>query len=154
MQMYFHWFPNEKATGLILDLQKAVPTKLTDINFLQPIISTYNPYLTYFVHDLLELVEPKLPTAVSDKICKLAKLISDPDKLTVQFSQNKIYTVADLKAADGISDVSELKDYNEPLIEMDDEECITGIWKIASKQSWSLCPIGQVPQENVDVEME
>lgn len=156
-QMYFHWFPNEKATGLVLDLHKQVPTKITDINFLQPIISSYNPYLTHFVNDLLVLVEPKIPREVSGKICKLAKLISAPDKFPVQFSPARIYTVADVKAVDDIeiSDVSVLEDNTELSIGRDSAEYITGIWKIASKKSWSSCPIGLVPrqQENVDVDM-
>lgn len=149
-QMYFHWFPNEKVTGLVLDLHKPVPTKLTDVNFWQPIISSYNPYLTYFVNDLLMLVEPKIPQEVCSKICKLAKVISAPDKFPVEFSPAKIYTIDDLKAGEDIDipEVSMGNDFYES-VEPGAKDYISNIWKIASKRNWSSCPIGEVVQRDV-----
>ncbi|XP_030020143.2 uncharacterized protein LOC115440114 [Manduca sexta] len=147
--LYHHWFPNENIDNiLLLDLQKGVPSELTDIIFIQPIISEYNPYLTYFVKNLLDFVEPALPTGVFSKICNLAKVISG----TVQKSgkTSKIYTVDDLKLPDHV-DLTEQMDIDDEAVPLptecaDVEVNLYGVWKLASKNySWDTTPIGQLP---------
>lgn len=146
MALYHHWFPNDKAKGLLLNMHKSVPVQLLDINFIKPIISSYNPYMRYFIKDLLNLVEPTLPISVSNKICQLTELISSPEKFPMISS--KIYTVEDINSQDQC--VS--NDKREPSVEfIDPMEVDTqnnqvsnfGIWRLSSRNcDWSLCPIG------------
>lgn len=144
--LYHHWFPNEK-NSFILDLQKPVPSKLTDINYLKPIISSYNPYLIYFVQDLLILVEPRLSKTLTHKVCKLAKLISAPEKFPVSLNSEKIYTVDDVK----MNDDDEIVTDQVEVLENEDaipHEVVEGIWKMASnKFNWAICPIGLILQQ-------
>lgn len=165
-KLYHHWYPDEE-TNLILDLKKPIPSELTDISFIKPIISSYNKYLTYFVNDLLNLLDPLLPTIVSEKICKLAKLISSPEKFPIQ-SMTKIYTENDLKSSGSFIKTSvEINNSSEEELNSHNQSAsdfITGVWKIASgKHNWAACPIGQLPfastarddlQIHTDVEME
>lgn len=150
-QLFHHWFPNEKVHGLLLDLQIPVPKELMSLNFIRPIISSYNPNLTHFVNDLLNLVEPHLPKATINKIFELAKLISNPRNFPAMSS--KIYTVDDLKEAQNQS----MDDDNDSdcqicdtKMDVDNENTSSqmshGIWKVASKDyNWSTCPIGLLP---------
>lgn len=145
--LYHHWFPNEKVSGLILDLEKPVPSSLKNISFVQPIISSYNPYLTYFIADFLNLIEPHLCKGVKEKICKLANVISTPEKLN-NFP-SKIYTIDDLKFENQIKFVStssmEIDEPNsEETIAYEQAEPAHSIWKLSAKQcDWSTYPIGQ-----------
>ncbi|KAJ0175181.1 hypothetical protein K1T71_009322 [Dendrolimus kikuchii] len=150
--LYKDWFPNEKS-NLILNLKKPVPIHLTDINFIKSVVSTYNQYLTHFVEDLLSLVEPKLPAVVSEKICKLAKLISEPHIFPNQ-PATRIYTGDDLKSPESNNSSIVLDVIDENV--NNNEDHVTGIWRIASENhSWGTCPIGQLPWEqsrNVDLQ--
>lgn len=74
--MFHNWFPDESVHGLFLDLYKPVPQELMNMNFITPIISRNNSNLTYFVRDLLNLVEPHLLPAEITTICLLAKQVS------------------------------------------------------------------------------
>lgn len=143
-------------------MQKPVPRNLMDINFVQPIISAYNPYLTYFIWDILNLVEPPLPKATADKICNLAKLISSPEGFPC--TSSKIYTIDDLKMAEEPIRVEEGSDSDvEMTVEMNtrpdglsSEEVRNSIWKLASADhDWSTCPIGDLPwlQKRVSTDM-
>ncbi|CAH2087056.1 unnamed protein product [Euphydryas editha] len=149
--LFYHWFPNKKKS-LLIDLRKPVPKNITDIKFIQPIISTYNPNLTYFIQDLLDLVQPRLPKSAINKICRLAKIITSPEVFPVVSS--KIYTVEDIKTKD-VSDVSNTVNENE-VLEINTKEIENtiaetghqkfGIWQISTgSHAWSTCPIGQLP---------
>lgn len=153
--LYHHWFPNEKLDGLVLHLQKPPPSKLTDINMIQPIISSYNKYLTYFVKDLLNLLDPRLPKQVCEKICKLTRLISAPEKFPVQPSE-KVYTVEDLKSEESVVYESITRETVDVSLDCTQHQYIDGIWKIAAKHNWGSCPIGKVPWQhvNLDIDME
>lgn len=153
--LYHHWFPNEKTKGLLLDIQKSVPKELMDIKFLQPIISNYNPYLKYYIKDLLSLVEPSLPNVVTTNICHLAELISSPDKYPI--GSSKIYTVDDVSGKDGLvlydqNDKTDME-VDQPMdIDMNAnamKQCTahSGIWELSSLAGWSTCPIGLVPSQ-------
>lgn len=148
--MFHHWFPNEKVNGLLLDLQKPVPRELMDLNFIRPIISRYNLNLIYFVRELLSLIEPRLPKVTTEKICKLAKLISSPKTLSSVAS--KIYTVDDLKKAQEHSidddNDSDCQIYEDIEINGDNNtgRIAHGIWQLASNTfNWSVCPLGLLP---------
>ncbi|XP_028165223.1 uncharacterized protein LOC114356316 [Ostrinia furnacalis] len=153
--LYHHWFPNEKTSGLLLDVHKSVPAQLTNIEFLQPIISTYNPFLKYFIKDLLNLVEPLLPKVVTENICQLAKLISSPEKFPS--ASPKIYTVEDLQMADydkhlDSIEQKEITSESNETMDVDvthiakTQMTAHGIWRLASgSHSWSSCPIGVLP---------
>ncbi|XP_059056103.1 uncharacterized protein LOC131849983 [Achroia grisella] len=149
--IYNHWFPHDD-NKLLLDLRKSPPLPLLDINFVKPIITAYNPYLTYFINDLLNLVEPPLPAPIKEKICKLANLISFPQKLSTSIP-SKIYTVNDIKKQEDptntVMSYIDTDNLEQSLdIEMMDQEnqelSKLGIWKLSSKEfDWSTCPIGQ-----------
>ncbi|RVE54298.1 hypothetical protein evm_001125 [Chilo suppressalis] len=145
--LYHHWFPNEKVKGLVLDMQKPVPLLLTDIQFLQPIITTYNSYLKYFIKDLLNLVEPRLPKIVTENISNLAELISSPDKFPAKSS--KIYTVDDLMEHDNKTSDNGICDIPMKIVlptEEIQQHMSYGVWKKCSKtHNWSSCPIGLLP---------
>lgn len=138
-----------------------MPKELLDLNFIRPIISCYNLNSTYFVRDLLNLVEPHLPKATIDKICKLAKLISSTD--TFSSVPTKIYTVDDLEKAQERSvddNDSDCQIYDD--IEMNEDNNTSqlrhGIWQLASKDfNWSSCPIGLLPwqqKSNEDAQVD
>ncbi|XP_045501473.1 uncharacterized protein LOC123698760 [Colias croceus] len=158
ISLFHHWFPNEKSSPLLLDLCKPVPSSLTDINFIRSIISNYNPFLNYFINDLLQLVKPKLPPLALKQICKLAELIASPEMFPAQ--STKIYTVDDLKLVDTPSENGILVcnlDGKESLPNEDEAEdnLIWGIWKKASKsQAWSTCPIGILPWQQTQSVMD
>lgn len=148
--LFHHWFPNEKVHGLLLDLRKPVPRELMDLNFIRPIISCYNLNLTYFVRDLLNLAAPSLPKATTDKICKMAKLISSPEAFSS--ASSKIYTVDDLISGQqhsvDVDNDSDCQIYDD--IEMNRENnphrTAHGIWQLASNElNWSTCPLGLLP---------
>ncbi|XP_072938369.1 uncharacterized protein [Epargyreus clarus] len=148
--LYYHWFPSDKNSALILDLQKALPGDLTNIQFLQPIISSYNPYLTYFIRDLLNIIQPQLPRTIIDNICKLAELIAFPEKFPAKSS--KVYTIDDLKTNDVTNSVGTgCKDLpSEAIHNNKDNKQVgldaNGIWKNAQQNEfWSSCPIGKLP---------
>ncbi|KAJ2949672.1 hypothetical protein O0L34_g15598 [Tuta absoluta] len=151
--LFRHWFPNEKNTSLLLDLQKSVPYELTNINFIQPIISAYNPNLTFFIKDILCLVEPNLPKSTANKICTLAKLISSPDKFPVGSSQ--IFTVEDLRKAKDVSQnlmQQDIDSDSDVICEFDSRNYSSmdlprnTIWMLAATDcGWSSCPIGILP---------
>ncbi|CAH1637370.1 unnamed protein product [Spodoptera littoralis] len=101
-RLYEHWYPGSSIKNtLLLDLHKSVPAELQDISEINPIITAYSNYLTYFISDLLDLLEPNLPTMVSQKICTLAKLISTPEKFPIT-TTSVIYTVDDLEENDDV----------------------------------------------------
>lgn len=164
--LYEHWYPgNNLKNLLVLDLQKPVPEELQDINYIQPIIAAYNHYLSYFVSNLLDLLVPKLPAVVVERVCSLAKLISSPDKFPMTTS-SVIYTADDLQMANGDDDVMIIEDVqNEDMEHKEDkgngkeqQPMLNSIWKLASNEyNWAACPIGKVPwqhdMETVD-EME
>lgn len=137
--------------GLLLDLQKPVPRELMDLNFIRPIISSYNINLTYFVRNLLDLVVPHLPKATTVKICKLAKLISSTE--TFSTVSSRIYTVDDLRKAqehsmddDNDSDCQILYDDIEMTGDNNAGRTAHGIWQLASNNfDWSTCPLGLLP---------
>lgn len=149
--LYHHWFPNDKTRGLLLDMQKSVPVQLTNIEFLQPIISTYNPYLKYFIKDLLTLVEPCLPMSVTENICQLAELIASPDKFPL--ASPKIYTVDDIQMENHGKHFEQQQDKTSKFNDTMDvdltktaTQTVNGIWKLSTEShSWSLCPIGILP---------
>ncbi|CAG9566198.1 unnamed protein product [Danaus chrysippus] len=164
--LFYHWFPNERNCHLLLDLNKPVPKDLTNINFIQPIISTYNEYLTCFIKDLLNLVRPQLPQPVVIKLCELAKAISSPKKIK---RPSKIYTVDDINLnGDTMKDDCVIviddnpKDVVEEIIEVK-PKCVNkqkyGVFNLASHEhAWSNCPIGllpwqQTPAEQMDVDI-
>lgn len=166
--LYYHWFPSKKGQGLFLSLLKPVPKDLTDITFVSPIISSYNIYLTYFIKDILNLIEPQLPSVITDKICKLAKLISFPSKIGTNLTESKVFTVHDVRVATEdcfVIDADEDLDMQEVEIEpvpdttessLPTEDINNSIWHIVSKgYHWSTCPIGKLPwdQEN-DADMK
>lgn len=141
--LHDHWFPSDKFCGLTLDLNEPVPTKLMDINFIRPIISSYNIYLTYFVRDLLQLVEPQIPDMVIDRISELAKLISGTPVNSLTTS-DRIYTVDDLntEAHDFTGDSQDLEAVNLEK-KCTSTEFVNGIWKlVTNKYDWINCPIG------------
>ncbi|KAJ8718437.1 hypothetical protein PYW08_002674 [Mythimna loreyi] len=162
--LYEHWYPGTSLKNLlVLDLQKPVPEELQCINYIQPIISTYNHYLSYFISNLLNLLVPKLPAEVAERICTLAKLISSPEKFPMTTS-SVIYTAEDLQM--GNDDIMIIEDVQQEDLENSEEKdngkgqqfISNSIWKLASNDyDWSACPIGRVPwqnnTENVD-EME
>ncbi|XP_045775947.1 uncharacterized protein LOC123874558 isoform X2 [Maniola jurtina] len=153
--LYYHWYPNYKKRTLFLDLHKSIPREFTNINFIQPIISTYNPYLVLFIRDLLTLVRPQLSDSVKTKICKLAKVIASPEKFPVM--SPKIYTSDDLDPANNLDSINESKHYEDVKImevqmesknkvDKDGSKQKFGVWQLASKNaSWATCPIGQLP---------
>lgn len=128
---------------------------MTNIIFIQPIVSAYNSNLTYFIKDLLHLVRPCLPGIVIDKICNLAKVVACPEKFPV--TSSRIYTVDDLKCIDPISssdslcevlECNKIDDAVDAIKNNTNEECQEkfGIWQVASNNfDWSLCPLGQLP---------
>lgn len=150
-------FINENKCGLTLNLHKPVPHQLTELGFIQPIISAYNPYLTYFIKELLELLEPQLPPLNIEKICSLAKLISKPQSNP----NNKVYTVKDLQSAyidcphspnnesrdSDIEIIEDNKSTDETSVDNTEEsEGVCSIWSKASiMHNWSVCPIGLLP---------
>ncbi|CAK1581123.1 unnamed protein product [Parnassius mnemosyne] len=161
--LFYHWFPNEKGCGLLLDLNKPVPKDLTDINFVRPIISSYNEYLTYFIKDILNLIEPQLPSLITEKICKLAKMISSPSKFAGNSTPSKIFTVDDIKAATEDSFIidieanTKLSDNQEVNVSSNlfgsevtsAGQMSYGIWQIVAKHhDWSSCPIGKLPWQH------
>lgn len=158
-QLYYDWFPSTKGKSLILELQKPIPVQLLDINFIQPIIAAYNPYLIYFVRNLLNLIEPSIPSSVAERVYKLAELISAPEKFPL--SMSALYTVDDLIANVEDDDIK-ITGVIEPeevdvIREQDSEETITNsIWRLASNNhKWSSCPIGQLPwQQENDIVMK
>ncbi|XP_013183877.1 uncharacterized protein LOC106129757 [Amyelois transitella] len=160
ISLYHHWFPNDKANGLLLDLLKSAPNALLNINFVQTIISAYNPFLAYFVVDLLNLVEPHLPKLVKDKVCKLAHMISSPERLQTPNSNSaKIYTVQDLECfnSDVLNTPMEVED-TEPEWRNNEDVHVAihsipgtrGLWNISTLDcDWSVCPIGCLVQQNL-----
>lgn len=154
--MFNHWFPNEKNSALLLDLQQTIPNEWTDIKFIQPIISAYNPYLIYFIQDLLNLLKPSVPKINVEKICKLAKLISISESSSAPPS-SKIYTVDDLQpygASCAVQDQDVDSDCMEVCEDISEVRCDrvtedqfqSGIWQKASHDyNWSTCPIGLLP---------
>ncbi|CAK1542110.1 unnamed protein product [Leptosia nina] len=141
--LFCHWFPNEKSNNLLLNLSSPVPSGLQDINLLRPIISTYNPYLSYFINPILSLVKPKLPKQIVDNICQLVELISAPEKFTAH--SNKIYTMEDVIQNNTMdSDKGFEAESSDQEI---GEECEQfGIWKRTTFDPlWSSCPIGMLP---------
>lgn len=161
-QSYEHWYPGSNlGNALVLDLQKPVPEELQDITYIQPIISTYNNYLSYFISNLLDLLVPKLPAIVAERICTLAKLISSPEKYPMVLSDT-IYTTDDVEMLDGVV-ITEI--FEDEVLEANQEDdngkkqqqMVTGIWRLASNEyNWSTCPIGKLPwkhnTENVEME--
>jgi hypothetical protein len=150
--LYHHWFPNEKVKGLMLDMQKPVPAQLMNINYLQPIISKYNPYLKFFVKDLLHLVEPQIPKGVSENICKLADLVSSPEKFPAESS--KIYTIEDCYIEESDIEICENTISSAECTPMETNTVYNkcgmsyGVWKLSSDNyDWSSCPIGVLPWE-------
>ncbi|CAG9790873.1 unnamed protein product [Diatraea saccharalis] len=148
--LYHHWFPNQKVNGLLLDMQKSVPSQLKNIQFLQPIITTYNEYLQFFIKDLLNLVEPKLPNIVTDNICNLSKLISSPNNFQAGTVSTKIYTIEDLTVEEVNKSLGNNKcDSSTGILSTSIEKPMStsiGIWKQSSgHHDWTKCPIGLVP---------
>ncbi|KAJ8714512.1 hypothetical protein PYW07_002737 [Mythimna separata] len=152
--LYEDWYDTSLKNSLVLDLQKPVPEELQDINYIQPIIAAYNHYLSYFVSDLLNLLVPKLPTLVAERICTLAKLISSPEKFPMTTS-SVIYTADDVQM--GNDDIMIIEDVQEEDLEQnkqkDDgkvqQQMLNSIWKLASNDhNWSVCPIGKVPWQH------
>ncbi|XP_041980884.1 uncharacterized protein LOC121734377 [Aricia agestis] len=141
---YYHWYPSEKNKCLLINLSKPIPKNLTNINFIQPIVSTYNPYLTYFVNPLLGLVRPQIPSEISEKICNLATLIAFPGRFSVVSS--KIYTAEDIKnnsdnCSNNFSDNANAMDVDEISKFHEDS-----IWQLAPQDcDWTTCPIGLLP---------
>ncbi|VVC86800.1 uncharacterized protein LOC126973082 [Leptidea sinapis] len=150
LNLYFHWYPNDKR-HLLLDLSQPVPQQFTNMKFLQPIISTYNPYLKYFIKDFLLLIRPELPSHIVDKICTLAELIGSPEKFPVESS--KIYTVDDLQKKQNTDSID--------IVHVESGECFVidktnshltafGLWKKSSEvYNWSSCPIGLLPWQQM-----
>lgn len=154
-QLYRHWFPSNTGDNLILDLQKSVPGELQDINYIRPIIAAYNPYLTCFVKNLLDLLQPSLPDFVAGRICALAQLISSPDKFPMS-SLSTIYTVNDFNMTGDVMIIDSVQiEHTEQNKQQDNQDqMMNSIWRLASAEhNWSTCPIGQVPWQHnmVDV---
>lgn len=159
--LYEHWYPGSSLkNALVLNLQKPVPEELQDINYIQPIIAAYNHYLSYFISNLLDLLEPKLPGVVANKICTLAKLIASPDKFPMTPS-TIIYTAEDLQTTS--DDVMIVEDIPNVVVELTEEkdkgkeqqQMLNSIWKVASNvHNWSECPIGKVPWQLKTVNVE
>lgn len=151
--LYYHWFPNEHKNNLLLNLRKSPPLPLLNINFVKPIITAYNPYLTYFITDLLNLIEPPLQKPITEKICKIANLISSPaSRFKSMTIPSKIYTVDDIKNQENTSnsyetsyiDLDQSSDV-EVINQEKQELSIGGIWKLSSKEfDWSTCPVGNI----------
>ncbi|CAH0687837.1 unnamed protein product [Spodoptera exigua] len=159
-KLYEHWYPGTSIKNrFLLDLQKSAPEELQDISYINPIITTYNNYLTYFINTLLDLLEPNLPRVVYQKICNLAKLISTPEKFPVTAS-SAIYTVDDLEANDDVmivENVEEKECGKEEAVNRSSEhpKIINSIWKLAANEfDWMTCPIGKLPSQNKEKEME
>lgn len=156
--MYQHWHPNEKQ-ALYMDLQKPVPQELTELEFVEKIVSTYNPYLTYFVKHLLELVKPSLAHETVDKICKISHVISRTTSKGV-YTSNKIHTVDDVcslqnSAGDG---EQSLNDDSIEIIDLEDMDTSIqdegNTWTLPSnKHNWANCPIGDLPWKYSPEEM-
>ncbi|XP_028027545.1 uncharacterized protein LOC114241030 isoform X1 [Bombyx mandarina] len=149
--LYRHWFPNYKS-GIVFDLNKPIPMELQNIHFIQPIISTYNPFLNYFVKEILHLVEPPLPDIVTNKICELAKLISTPLQNFVT-SSSRIYTIDDIKSSQDTIDLTESLQNEQELNECKSKGTYqgNGIWELVSDHfQWSACPIGKLPCSYVE----
>ncbi|CAB3244551.1 unnamed protein product [Arctia plantaginis] len=149
-KLYHHWFPSPKKNNLMLDLQKAVPRELQDINYIQPIIAAYNPFLVYFIRNLLNLIDPSIPNSVAERVYKLAEVISTPEKFPSP--ANVIYTEDDLKSVNedlvNSEEITEDIQLTEKCVpkSVRDSQVINGIWRLASKNhNWSSCPIGQLP---------
>lgn len=162
-QLYHHWFPRTRGKNIILDLRKPVPNQLLNINYIQPIVATYNPYLIYFVKNMLNLIEPPLPTEIEERMLKLVELISSPEKFSSTPS-NVVYTADDIKLDDNSDNDVEIVDVitekEDFIIEQqenvaDNQMMVKSIWKLASKnENWSSCPIGQLPwQQNAAMEI-
>ncbi|KAL4710991.1 hypothetical protein ACJJTC_017956 [Scirpophaga incertulas] len=155
--LYYHWFPNDKIDGLMLDMLKPVPVEFTDIYFIQPIISTYNPYLKYFIKELCNLVEPSLPASVTNKIYKLTELISTPENFPMKSST--IYTMKDIndeksfdeKSNQTKTDNDDQNKQEEMIVEENLTEFVEmyGNWKLSTdNHNWASCPIGLLPWQN------
>ncbi|XP_049872015.1 uncharacterized protein LOC126370927 [Pectinophora gossypiella] len=156
--LFHHWFPNEKLSKLLLDLQKPIPQELMNIHFIQPIISAYNPNLTYFIKNILNFVKPSLPKPTVDKICTLAKLIASPESFPLTAS--RIYTVDDINMEDKASaSADNMNDSDSDVICESDNKPETSkdpstssiSWKLAScEHKWSSCPIGLLPWQQYE----
>ena len=151
---YEHWYPGHNLKEvLVLDLQKPVPEELQDVSYIQPIISAYNHYLSYFISNLLDLLVPRLPDIVAERICTLAQLIASPEKFPMT-PLDTIYTIEDLEMEN--EDVMIIENVEDEVLEANQEEgkkeedapqqLVTGVWRLASnKHNWSTCPIGTLP---------
>lgn len=119
------------------------------MNFIQSIVSIYNPYLTFFIRDLLCLCQPPLPKQVISKLCQLADLLAFPEKFPIVSS--KVYTEKDVDIGSTISrnlskqQSKQVEIDNETMeVEVTNESC--GIWQLAPDScAWSTCPIGILP---------
>ncbi|GBP31604.1 Protein LAS1 [Eumeta japonica] len=158
------WFPNEDKKGIILHLLKPVPQELTDRYFVYNLVSVSNPYLSYYVRDILNLICPPESKFNVDMICNLAGIMSG-NKCSVDNvqSKDKIYTVKDLEINfenfDKLQNAHKTQNDDCMMKECDIEEngLRGGIWNVASKSvNWSLCPIGVLPwqQNNMDKDVE
>ncbi|XP_068622765.1 uncharacterized protein [Battus philenor] len=155
--LFYHRFPNEKGRGILLDFFKPVPNDLTDINFVLPIISTYNEYLVYFIKDILNLINPKMPPNMKERIHRLAKLISSPRKPLSQPVTSKVFTIDDVKAATEDTCFIDMEPYdicetlqsnNGTHVNPSPMQQICGKWQLAlTEHDWSKCPIGTLPWE-------
>lgn len=138
----------------MLDLQKPVPKELQDINYIQPIITAYNPFLIYFIRNLLNLIDPSIPNSVAERVYKLAEVISTPEKFPSH--ADIIYTEDDLKSANedqvNSEEITEDIQLTEKCVpkSVQENQVTNGIWRLASKNhDWASCPIGQLPwQQN------
>ncbi|XP_052742429.1 uncharacterized protein LOC112051042 isoform X2 [Bicyclus anynana] len=155
--IYCDWFPNDKR-NILFDLCKPIPKEFTDIDFLQPIISTYNCHLALFIKALLDLIRPKLPDSVMQKICELAKVVATPEKFPVMNS--RMYTANDLEMTKNSESMHKSEqDEDMEIIEVPIQDKHTeqkdtrqtfGIWQIATEDvDWATCPIGQLPWTQV-----
>ncbi|XP_013169829.1 PREDICTED: uncharacterized protein LOC106119417 [Papilio xuthus] len=148
--LFYHWFPNERGCGLLLDLFMPIPKNLTSINRIRPFLSTYNVYLTYFIKDILNILEPPLPAEISEKICDLTTIIASPMKEFDKKEPNKVFTVFDVKVATDKHFAKKVDEEIEIYANAPDspnEPITCGIWKleIFENHYWSKCPIGKVP---------
>ncbi|KPJ15765.1 Protein LAS1 [Papilio machaon] len=150
--LFYHWFPNEKGCGLLLDLFKPIPKALTNINRIRPFLTTYNVYLTYFIKDILNLLEPPLPVEISKKICDLTTLIASPMKKCNEKVPNKVFTIFDVKVATNKNYAIQINENEETDLDTTNTDpqrkpTICGIWKLEASENyyWSKCPIGRVP---------
>lgn len=94
--LFHQWFPDKAHNALTLNLLKAPPPELLNISFVKPIIAEYNQYLTYFIKELLDLLEPGLDSDTANGLCALANLIAVPDKYPTP-STDRIYTADDIR---------------------------------------------------------